>query len=91
MMKTQPTRTPLTEAWFDACNRGELLIQSCQKCGNNQFYPRAFCTQCGSNGLEWVAASGLARIASYTVVRRSISPAYESPYVIALVDLDEIY
>ena len=37
----------------------------------------------------WSAVSGLGQIKSYTVVRRGISRAYEAPYVLVLVDLDE--
>lgn len=89
MLRTQPTRSPLTEPWFEACNRGELLIQRCKDCGAYQFYPRTLCTQCDSTSLEWVAAQGTASIASYTVVRHAVSPAFEVPYVVALVDLEE--
>lgn len=32
--------------------------------------------------------SGQGRIASFTIVRRSVSDAYPAPYVVALVDLD---
>ena len=33
--------------------------------------------------------SGKGTIASFTIVARAVSKAYQSPYVIALVDLDE--
>ena len=47
------------------------------------------CTDCGSDKMEWKAASGAGRIASYTIVRRGISKAYDAPYVVALIDLEE--
>lgn len=89
MERTQPERTPLSEPWFEACNEGRLLIQRCEACGHYQFYPRLFCTACSAGQPAWVEASGDARIASFTVVRRSVSRAYEAPYVVALVALEE--
>ena len=39
--------------------------------------------------LQWVGASGLGKVASFTIVRRGISKAYPAPYVVALIDLEE--
>ncbi|MEM6774384.1 MAG: Zn-ribbon domain-containing OB-fold protein [Pseudomonadota bacterium] len=89
MQRTQPTRSALSEPWFDACNEGRLLLQKCSSCGAYQFYPRILCTHCGARDPQWVEASGAGRIASFTVVRRAVSKAYEAPYVVALVDLEE--
>jgi uncharacterized OB-fold protein len=36
-----------------------------------------------------VQVSGIGTIASYTVVRRSVSEAFRAPYIIALIDLAE--
>ncbi|GAB5413955.1 MAG: OB-fold domain-containing protein [Congregibacter sp.] len=89
MLRTQPTRSALTEPWFEACRDGRLLIQRCGDCGHYQFYPRIVCTRCSSEHVDWVEASGDAVIASFTVVRHAVSKAYEAPYVVALVDLAE--
>ena len=37
----------------------------------------------------WSAVSGRGQIKSFTIVRRGITRAYEAPYVLVLVDLDE--
>jgi len=89
MHRTQPPVSALSKPWFDACNRGQLLIQQCGVCASFQFYPRILCAQCGARDPAWVEASGSARIASFTVVRRAVSEAYDAPYVVALVDLVE--
>ena len=75
--------------YFEGCNAGELRLQQCRSCSRYQFYPRAFCTACESADLTWVAAEGRGRIASFTIVRRGLSPDYEAPYCVALVDLAE--
>ena len=84
-----PKVTPLSRPYFDACNEGRLLIQHCDTCHRWQFYPRHMCTHCGGGDLVWRQAAGTGRVASFTVVRRAVSKAYEAPYVIVLVDLDE--
>lgn len=89
MQRTLPPHSVLSEPWFEACNEGRLLVQQCSACSAHQFYPRVLCTRCGARDLVWVEASGAARIASFTVVRRAVSEAYATPYVVALVDLAE--
>jgi uncharacterized OB-fold protein len=44
-----------------------------------------------SDRVEWVKASGRAKVLSYTIVHRPVSPAFAAdiPYVVALVTLDE--
>lgn len=89
--KRLPRSTPLTEPWWEACRKGELLIQQCAGCGQYQFYPRIACAACSSDSVEWVKASGQGKIQSFTVIRQPVSKAYASevPYVLALIRLDE--
>lgn len=89
MEKTQPAVTAISEPWFAGCRRGELLLQSCETCGHVQFYPRIACVACDSRDLIWQRASGAGRIASFSIVRHAISEAYDAPYVVVLVDLEE--
>lgn len=85
---------PLPDAdsrpYWQAAREGRLLIQRCQDCGKAIFYPRSICPHCMSDRIEWVRASGRGKVYSYTVVRRAPEQfAAETPYVVALVDLDE--
>lgn len=89
MRPIPPATSELTQHWFAACREGRLLLQRCRCCERFQFYPRTICAHCHSAAPEWVEAAGLGSIASFTVVRRAISPACVAPYVIALVDLAE--
>jgi uncharacterized OB-fold protein len=88
--RVQPRHSDgLADPFFAGCREGVLRLQHCGACGGWQFYPRPFCVHCGADGPAWREASGRGRIASFTVVRRALSGAYEAPYVVALVDLAE--
>jgi uncharacterized protein len=89
--KPIPVPTLETAPYWKGCRQHQLRIQRCTACGQHQFFPRIYCTRCFSDRLEWVDASGKARVLSFTIVRRPVSPAFanEVPYVVALVTLDE--
>ena len=89
MAKPVPRPTPTEQPFYDACAAGKLVLQRCQSCSHVLFYPRTHCDTCQSDQLVWEDASGAGTIASYTVVHRGVSPDFEAPYVIALVDLAE--
>lgn len=89
MDRTLPPMTALNQPWFEGCAEGVLRLQQCRHCGQHQFYPRTLCSHCGAAEPDWVNASGRGTIASFSIVRRAISKAYEAPYVVALIDLEE--
>ncbi len=80
-----------TEVYWQGCREHRLLIQKCTICSQFQFYPRIMCSHCMSKDMEWTQASGRGKVASYTIIHRAISKAYqdEVPYVVALVELEE--
>lgn len=89
--KPIPEATPETEGYWEGCRAGELRLQTCESCGETQFPPRRFCSGCLGSELRFEAASGRGRVRSFSVVRIPLSPAFadETPYVLALVELDE--
>lgn len=91
MTRPAPIRTPLSQPFWDAIARGQLVIQHCGACGRLQHYPRPWCTACLSDVLDWQHVSGNAIVYAHTIVRRALNPAFNDavPYVYALVDLDE--
>ena len=80
---------PTTIEFWEAAKRKELVLQHCKDCDHYQFYPRPFCLDCESTNLEWKQVSGDGTVYSMTEVHVKISPEYEPPYVVALVELDE--
>ena len=79
-----PTTNLETERYWAAAKDGQLLVKTCNACGEAHYYPRETCPHCGSTDTEWREASGKGTIYSYSVMRRA-----EIPYVIAYVTLDE--
>jgi uncharacterized protein len=89
--KILPRPTPESRQYWDACRNGELMLQRCDRCASYQFFPRMMCCRCNSDSVTWTRVSGRGRVRSYTVVRRPVSKAYaaETPYIVALVELEE--
>lgn len=84
-----PLRTLDAQPYWTGCERGELLIQYCSRCGLHQFYPRDACTGCGG-AVQFTPAAGDAIVHSFTVCHRPLTPRFAAnPYVVALVDLAE--
>jgi uncharacterized OB-fold protein len=79
----------LTVPFWEAAARGDLVVQQCRTCGHHQFYPRPFCLKCQSNDVTWVRVAGTGTIYSMTTVHMQMSPEFEPPYVVAIVQLDE--
>ena len=89
LSKVMPPDTELSRPFWEGCRNQKLLMQQCKDCDRFQFYPRTVCSHCGGEKLTWQPVSGQGSVASFTIVRRGISKAYEAPYVVALVDLAE--
>lgn len=84
-----PQPTAISKPFWDACRERRLTIQRCQACARYVFIPQAFCPRCLRRSLAWVQAAGTGSVVTYTVVWRPQTPAFEVPYVIAVVRLDE--
>ncbi|MHB1420296.1 MAG: Zn-ribbon domain-containing OB-fold protein [Bacillota bacterium] len=77
--------------FWDQAREHRLVAQYCSSCQSFFFYPRSFCPECLSPETEWKEVSGRGAVYTYTVVRRSPSPAFQQdvPYVLAVVELAE--
>jgi len=83
-----PRPTPETQHFWDGTKRGELRLQRCGECDHIYFPPRPFCPACSSRAVEVFKASGRGRLLSYVINYRP-HPAWQAPYAIAIVELDE--
>jgi uncharacterized protein len=85
-----PLVTPETKPFWDATAEAQLVLATCRGCDTVLWYPKAFCSACGTFDVEWVEASGRGTIYTFTITRRGIgSYADAGPYVMAYVELAE--
>ncbi|WP_329436499.1 MULTISPECIES: Zn-ribbon domain-containing OB-fold protein [unclassified Streptomyces] len=79
-----------SKPFWDAVTRGELLLQRCADCTHAVFPARAVCPHCFGTRLLPHTAAGTGTVHSKTVVHRAFGPfAQQTPFTIALIDLDE--
>jgi uncharacterized OB-fold protein len=82
----------LDQAFWDACNNDQLVVQNCKACSRLQHPPQATCEQCGSaDNLEWRPMSGRGTIHSYGVIYdNSVALLQEDqPFNVAVISLEE--
>ncbi|MFA5885531.1 MAG: OB-fold domain-containing protein [Acidimicrobiia bacterium] len=84
-----PRVTALTEAFWTGGRDGVLRIQRCTDCGYFVHPPGPVCPRCLGRALEFAAVSGRGHVAASTVNHQAWYPDWETPYVVAIVELVE--
>ncbi|MFC7550470.1 Zn-ribbon domain-containing OB-fold protein [Plantactinospora sp. GCM10030261] len=84
-----PRPTALSAPFWDAARSGELVIQRCATCGGYEWTPQVGCSRCYTETLQWTRVSGQGTVYTYSVVYRPPTPAYDTPFVVAIVELAE--
>lgn len=84
-----PRPTELSRPHWEGCRQGELRYQKCLDCGAAIFIPQPVCGGCFGSQLEWVRSSGRGVVYSHSVVHRPPQPAFEVPYAVIIVELEE--
>ena len=78
-----------TGGFFDAAKERRLALKVCQDCDTFLHLPRDYCYHCGSWSTEWREVSGGGTLYAWTVAVQQFHPAYDTPYTVVLVDVDE--
>lgn len=86
-----PRPNAQTQPYWDGAAAGELRYQRCAACGHVQRIPRSLCEQCQGDRLDWKQSERQGIVLTFTTVHRAPLPAFKemTPYVIAIVDMDE--
>lgn len=89
--KPLPAVDELTQPFWEAAARQQLVIQRCQECAYFNHPPRTVCDACQSQRLAFVPVSGRGRIYSYAVMHQPNIAGFEQdiPYLNLLIELDE--
>jgi uncharacterized OB-fold protein len=79
--------------FWEGTSEGEFRFQVCGDCGNKMYPARLYCTNCMSSNLQWVKSTGKGRVYTYSIAYEypptRVSEFLKTPYIIALVDLEE--
>ncbi|MEX0761577.1 MAG: Zn-ribbon domain-containing OB-fold protein [Dehalococcoidia bacterium] len=89
--KPLPVAQPESDRYWEGARNSELWLQRCESCHSTQFYPRRFCTACGSRDVGWLRATGRGTLYTFTIVHRPPHPGFadDLPYIAAIVELEE--
>ncbi|RDI24627.1 hypothetical protein DFR72_109207 [Lentzea flaviverrucosa] len=90
--KTQAIRPSVnrdTEYFWEGTRLGELRIQRCGGCGLLRHPPGPMCPECGATKPKYLVSEGYGVVYSYVVHHHPQVPGKQTPFVIALVELDE--
>jgi uncharacterized protein len=87
-----PSPTALSAPFWEGCAAGKLMYQECQECRTATFPPGFSCRSCpAEQSLRWRQSRGVGKLYASSTVWRPQSPAFRTPYVAAIVELDEGY
>lgn len=84
-----PNPSPACLPFWEAAAQGNLVIPRCTHCGHFEWVPQEFCSHCGTWALSWEPVSGRGAIYSYSIVHAAQVPGLQTPYVLAIVHLEE--
>jgi len=88
-VRPRPTLSYDNEFYWAGVQRHELLIQRCTACQRLRHPPRPMCPHCQSLRWDTVRASGRGTVHSFVVFHYPAFPAFELPYVVAVIELAE--
>ena len=83
------SQTKISE-FAEHLKNGLLMGTKCKKCGAIYFPPRADCTECLTDEIEWVKVNGDATLVTFTQVNFAPTAFQDDvPYILALGKLTE--
>ena len=91
MTDGRPTPRPntLSQPFWDSTSRHQLIRPFCQRCARSFFPPQLCCSGCLGTDWTWLPSGGFGVVYSHTTVYRAPMDAFEVPYVLAVVDLED--
>jgi uncharacterized OB-fold protein len=84
-----PRPTELSRPFWAAAREQRLVLQKCGACGAFRWTPQILCRRCLAEAFDWIEVSGKGTVYSFTIVHRAPTPAFETPYLLVVVELDE--
>ena len=90
--KPVPVPDAVSLPFWQAAQRGVLVVQQCESCGHSQYPPEGICQACLGEVLHFRETSGRGWVYSFIVVRQALDLPFRDsvPYVVAWIKLDEL-
>ena len=89
MARSAPVGTELSAPFWEAAAQHRLVVPRSNTSGEYFFPPERLCPGTQSSDWSYVDSCGTGTVVSFSVVSRPPSPDFDSPYVLAVVDIDE--
>jgi uncharacterized OB-fold protein len=89
MRQMMTESSELTVDFWKAAAEHRLVVPRCNTTGKCFFPPERCIPGTDSTDWDYAESGGHGTVYSYSVVHRPVSPDFEAPYVLAVVDLDE--
>jgi uncharacterized protein len=84
-----PAVTHETAPFWEAADRGELVVERCTACGTSAFPPHGICPACGCRTMTWTEVVPPGVIYSYTINDNQWTLTADARYGIALVEFPD--
>lgn len=78
-----------TAPFWEAAEQHQLVRPYCARCDRSFFTPQLLCPGCQCADWEWCRSDGRGAVYSHTTVHRAPDEGFQTPYVLAIVDLSE--
>ena len=88
MAPFQPRPTPDSQQYWTNLRGGVVTARRCVTCRLWMHPPLERCRRCG-DATEFEPLSGRGVVYSFTTTHYPVAPMYDSPFVVAVVDLEE--
>ena len=88
-MRPEPGKSRDTAFFWEGLEAGELRIQQCAECGRLHHPPMVRCPGCGHYEFGWVTSRGRGTVYSHVEPVHPRFSAFDPPYVVGLVELEE--
>ncbi|MGX7680196.1 Zn-ribbon domain-containing OB-fold protein [Jatrophihabitans sp. DSM 45814] len=87
---SDPYADELTQPFWDAALRGQLVAPKCTNCGTFILPPQPRCFVCQNDRFDYVDLPGTGVVYSFTIVRHPLAPHLREvvPYVSAVIQVD---
>jgi uncharacterized protein len=90
--RPKPNASEEMKPFWDAVAGKRFKLMRCQKC-QEWYWPAAYCRKHENEpfygNMKWEDASGKGKVFAFNIHRRAFNPAFDVPYVYALIELDE--